>query len=206
MRKMGTMVAITALFVAAFLMVSASGVVPGKGTNLTHATVAGEGIAEPLTFEVSMLRANVRALHAPGNGIEAPAGALEALKAVEMPYEVTLTSDRGRWGTPSRTYEYDGGVLLRSGSWEPGWYEATPDLADALKRQTAWAQAAPGAPPLPIETFATQFRRIAIAISLTIAAVSGLYLRGTKPANVAPSQMQERLARRDLQLYPGAWR
>ena len=45
-----------------------------------------------------------------------------------------------------------------------------------------------------------------VAISLTIAAVSGLYLRGTKPANVEASQMQERRALRDVQIDSGAWR
>ena len=191
-------------------MISASGVVPGKGTRLTQATVAGEGIVEPLTFDVGMLRAGVRALHAPGNGIELPPSELEVLQAVEFPYHVTLTSDASRWGAQSRTYKYDGDRLLRRNGAalmsEPQWYEASPELAYALKLQTAWSQAAPGAPPLAIETFATQFRRIGIALSLTIAAISALYLRGTKPANVSPSVIEERLSRRELRLYPGAWR
>ena len=204
------MIAITALLVAGFLMISASGVVPGKGTSLRQATIAGEAISEPVTFDVGMLRADVRALHAPGNGIELPPSELEVLQAVEFPYHVTLTSDASRWGTQSRTYKYDGDRLLRRNGAalmsEPQWYEASPELAYALKLQTAWSQAAPGAPPLAIETFATQFRRIGIALSLTIAAISALYLRGTKPANVSPSVIEERLSRRELRLYPGAWR
>jgi hypothetical protein len=204
------MIAIAALFVAIFLAISASGVVPGKSTQLGRATVSGDGILEPLTFDIGMLRAGLRPLHAPANGLEAPSADLARLNATEMPYEVNLASEGSRWGTQSRTYAYDGDGLLRwdgaSRISEPQWYEASPELADALKLQTAWAQAAPGAPPVAIETFATQFRRIGIALSLTIAAISALYLRGTKPANVPPSVIEERLSRRELQLYPGAWR
>lgn len=220
------MIAIAALFVAIFLMVSASGVVPGKGgdTYLAGATISGRDIAEPLTFKPDVRYDGVFALHAPANGIQLIAAELATLEATVLPYEVTLHYDFGRYtnrlppanateaGSDTRdwTARYDGNSLLyfdrALGGQGPGWYQATPELANALRFETAWAIAAPGQPALQLETSATLYRRVGIMLSLTIAVIAGLYLRGTKLANLSPLQMQSRMANRALQLGPGAWR
>jgi hypothetical protein len=220
------MIAIIALFVAVFLMVSASGVVPGKVGNsyLKGATLSGGSLQAPASFDLDWPdRGDVRQLHSPANGIFMSESKLAALEAIDLPYQLTLHYDFGRYtgrvapagaagfgGTTDWSGRFDGDSLIYFdrplGGYGAGWFEATPPLAERLRLEIAWAMAAPGVPSPSFETFATQFRRGAIALSLTIFAIALLYLRGAKPANVSPLQMQERMALRDLQIGPGAWR
>jgi hypothetical protein len=162
-------------------------------------------------------------LHSPANGIVMSESKLAALQAVDLPYQLTLHYDFGRYtgrvapagaasfgGTTDWSGRFDGDSLIYFdrplGGYGAGWFQATPELAERLQLEIAWAMAAPGVPSPSFETFAMQFRRSAIAVSLSIFAIALLYLRGAKPASVSPLQMQERMARRELQLGPGAWR
>jgi len=220
------MLAIAALFVALFLAVSASGVVSGKGGDsyLRRATIDGGSLTAPVSIELDWPnRGELRQLHSPANGITMSDAQRAALEATDLPYQLTLHYDFGRYtgrvaaagatkfnSTTDWIGRYDGDSLIHFdrplGGYGAGWFEATPQLAERLRLEIAWATAAPGVPSPGFDSFATQFRRIGIVISLTIAAIGALYLRGAKPANASPLQIEQRLASRKLLVEMGFWR
>lgn len=183
---------------ALLLMLGTFGIVNAKGgpSYLEGATLSGGSLPHPVSTGISIPDNGyeMRALHAPTNGLFASPFDLFVLYQTPMPYKLVLHYDYERYGGPQdKTGLYDGERLI----YFPGpgtWYEASPRLAKALREEIRWGFApkdAQGIRGSGIDNFTTEVL-LGLGASLLLATGHRVWKGNSVPASATEVETRMR--------------
>ena len=185
--------------IALLLCLATFGLAGAKGgpSYLRSATISGGDLPSPVTTGISIPDQSyeMRALHAPANGIFADPFELFILTRTAMPYEVALHYDYERWGgETNRIGLYDGQRLL----YFPGgeWYETSPRLSRILRNEIFWGLVPENARGLRGAAIDAYTREILLVLGVVVLLTVGARVWHGNNEVASPAEVEGRLRNR----------